>query len=1392
MSDIFPFELAVKSYRNTNFETEKNCNDHRELFIENVENILNEDLQLQSSQGCKIHNCHTHLGSKKHVSDFIEAEILFQNGYYNKNFAYLVADKIYSCMPEDVEKIIVVGYEAFSEILLCEIMDLLDLFFVERDIKCVYGVFERQSDSSNSIRYSNIEIIEEFSNAIEKTFIAFVVPINTTLTTHDKMMAKFYSDNNKYLYASHINIALVMIAPDVENNEIWHRDLSTKSLKLTDRKLEFLINDVVYYLAWVNTSWSDTSTCIDCFPHNNEYAKEKPIFEVNRESIVPMFQLGVISPTIPYDARINLSAKLNLERIIRLANMVVYHHVEQDGNHHQFYFQSDRFYHSENSMGYIEKWLRGCDTSEYKITENHCISCKVHTCSVKKCIDMTYRQRVKRYWGDNDKIIDDVLKLDFIVAPRHFSNAGLIQSVNRFVFNSTARILYFEVMKEFRGNMHAKYSDIFRLVENIRNSGQKSVIRFHYVDDSIYSAKNFTRMRNLISSLVNFDNTNDISNSCKIEIFSSAIVLIGRNSTATKTGLVGSTKSFYEYAHLSISPMRNFKDACTICQLTKSYDKIEREYVSTNEMSKYCKDFIVRHKIDDFRSLNQINANNEKKCMLIITHIIEEILSNRLRGEFSKKEYHGIDFDNNFKNGTPINKEIKEDILFAIQALYEQIQNKKFKWMDFEPYDPFVARVAFVKVISRPFFIYHLRKRQAAFEFCIEKAQEILSIDLERISYGQLSLLAALVNALSDLQSNYLIRSEVMSNLFKLANRVNGIKETSSEYITLFNSLVYRRAIKKLTSMSNDDTKTMLLEYVLIDGSEKRFFNKGIVKEQQKPTANLKSLEVLHNIGIGNRVRLLIENSQILSDGLKDAIDKNGFEGKSDKSQVPYYLENFYKMFCLYNDSKNETVVSEFYKYAKDYNELSKLLDNQSRLTWRETKHCIKLLFEDIDKISLFLVDPNVHNNEWVKYYELDDIIFKDLSESHNQGGNEADFYSQKNFNEIDCLLSLEQSEVFNDTIFMRRVVNDSDVSSHCYDTKNIIIKINGHVSDESSMYIFVKFASKNDVENYRINFDQNDPLTFSDKKHIFFIRCLLTLRSKFAKVIDDKNIDSLIEELRSVQIAKALSINKAGHHNETVYFDGQPFAKLLSNPQEFDNSFNWFNRYVQLLAHQFISKLYRNVIKREYFKNMKDYDLRYESSSMSDFLSECSEQYKISVEDNIYFIRLDVFNKYSNETRSVKIELSKNIFDENVNFIFASQSPSSVRYFFLLIILLASNAVQHQKLGGDYFDTIDELTVSCHREGSYLVVKNKLDGSDIEKKIKDIKTEMGIPPLYKYGNGITLWTLEKTINIVKNDQGKCDIDLEERENEAIKAKTLDIFYDNIEKCIVVKLKVFE
>ena len=102
-----PFDLIIKD------------KEEKTVFEYNVEKILNIELE-ERRFGCKITNTHMRIGSKIHVNNFYEAQLLFHNNYFTNRFAYLLKQKLDKIIQNrEVQKVYFVGYENYSEMLCC-------------------------------------------------------------------------------------------------------------------------------------------------------------------------------------------------------------------------------------------------------------------------------------------------------------------------------------------------------------------------------------------------------------------------------------------------------------------------------------------------------------------------------------------------------------------------------------------------------------------------------------------------------------------------------------------------------------------------------------------------------------------------------------------------------------------------------------------------------------------------------------------------------------------------------------------------------------------------------------------------------------------------------------------------------------------------------------------------------------------------------------------------------------------------------------------------------------------------------------------------------------------------------------------------------------------------
>ncbi len=1373
--------------------SDSDCIVKKRPFIEQVERELKRDLQKYDTFGCQINDCHTHAGSKIHFSDFTEAELLFHNSYYNKSFAQLTQDWIFNkCLKihngdydiqlfnnknNKIKNILLIGYETYSELYLQELKELLSTNLNklqnEKDAKtsfdCEYCVYETISQNlPNGARKTethiknlntcigNILKIDSGNNykdfSIDETLCVFIVPINTSLSTMDKMIAKFYEEtkaedisiNNEYvclitLYKKD-GYTFFTLNDNANNDEFLLNPLKEKFEYLNDSSkiaTFVLIDDIKSYAA---------KNCPDCFPDKNDSSPkslidEKPMFGVNRGSVVPMLKVGSKKYLEPINEKTSVYNKNNLLKVYNLSNFLSYKHISRGNNHFQYYFNTNKFL--EDNANEIQYYLLN---------------------EVKK----TY---------STDKLNCHVF--DYLVAPRHQSNAGWVHMVNNVVFDGLARIIYFDVDKEYRSNIKAKYSDLISSLENIQNSRQNFLIRFHFVDDVIQSGENFLRAKNLMTSLTNIVNT-----SKNLSFFDSIILLINRLSPDTQKFYIKNTQKgkYFFYVDVNISPMRSHEDACTLCKLIADYHSIKKE-CAMNFMSNVCSDVIKRHEISPPPDKAQNNSNNshsdiEKKFVFFISHLLNERTCNKLSLEIVEDKKTPIDIEEN-----------ANEIIKILSSYYDYYEiSTVLTFLDYNKETNEIWKIAFIKAISRPFFTYHLRLRQASFSFCLRELNKMLfetdiftdkplayidgKMDCNKL-YSicfHLMLIQTLVKAIADMNSNYLFRNIVLKKLIFFAKIGDEIyKKLKSfdpnnhteffnknicnlEYVQkrIFTSESLIHYTKKDIVLSRDTTKSLLLEHVLLENSEKGFFS----NIQKEPNVS-EFIDSDKELSINGKIYL--ENNTILKNILSDdknldkLIKETSNISKEDQADTLYFFENFKEIWNI-NGCKNR--LSFYNNSFIKYKELKKAIDNFAFGDFKkrcEFSDLINNFFESISSNtslqSLVFVHDNNEENPLFQFFTMadDPSLGKTPLKNCKYEGlktSQAFFYDENIFtikNKLNCNMP--------DFFFI-----EDNLTNH-----------------SSGKSLIVRFGNKNQSVADESIYVQIWGFDFQNCIHWFSLKLLLTLRENFIELIKSVNLQELIEE-RKIEMQKvALSINKATTHAQAQkYFKHKIYDRindenidLIKNSNKFtrqqykdvitlqdeDYEFVLYDTYYQLLSDEFISSLYRKLIRKE--KDLFENEInKIQFIDLANIISERFSTSKETLSDKrILPVDFESELYLSDVGEKIKLFFKFN-FTNDVGKLKHNnwKRPTSFEPIINIINLMSMNVMQHKENVGS------ENKINIDFENSGIVFKNTIK-SEMENQIKmNVDMYTKIPPWLfgndmkqngqKNGNHITLWTL--------------------------------------------------
>ena len=840
------------------------------LFERNVAQTLNADMQ-KHSLGCRINETHMRIGSKIHIDSFFEAEILFHNNYYISRFVNLILKKLPS---GDKNKLILVGYETYSELLLYKMVMELRNRGGQKGIPCQVSYMVYEQRLGGKFRYMEKECLE----SDKPLQFAVIIPINSTLTTHQKVRdaliedleEKGLTDEGKVQIIANYALILIRSSNQEECDELekkfWEsirgNTIQTGLLPKGEPDVEFFIS--------VHTKWYQPLKCPICFP--DDFMKERPLIETDRTSIVPVQMIGMNDDDL-FPKAVREKNSENLDRIRALKNSLVYKHVIRNGNHYLYYFCLEQYFIQERER--IIEWLKA-----------------------ERCKRSTVKGRIV---------------YDIIVSPLHYSNAGFVAEVNHYLFDNAALVLNFEVEKEFRENVRTKYSNIIGLYYNLLQIGKKALIRFHFVDDTIVSGRAFSRAKTIFQSLIHPQNED-----VQIEVFSDVVIMLNRMSADSVENLMvkdmnrdkreEKMQHFHAYANLYISSMRNHEDACTECKLVTNFINL-RNQSSTNMQYQFWDKQIKRHQPQEIQNkmqeellANQSTGRERAYRRMICSHLANEKL-----GELGCE------------------KNDSEKVRKVMIELMTEQKEDQLEWI-----------ISYVKIFSRPFICYLKSSREAIFQIMLwmtdyivneyrlknkcnnsshKEIREIgkcMAEQKEKSDSIICNLLLILMKRLSDLGSNYIIRKNNIINILKAVKKFN----ISSEEKRAFKER-YIGIIKRICCQSNDENKSIFLEYLLLCGEEYKDIDNSAAK-----ITDIHELIVMPHKNNAEEKEFFqlafLENTRVWNDGIRDLArdfkknqSKNAdWENYLSDLLEQYYYENFRRLLYLYGYWK-ETLTQE-------------------------------------------------------------------------------------------------------------------------------------------------------------------------------------------------------------------------------------------------------------------------------------------------------------------------------------------------------------------------------------------------------------------------------------------------------------------------------------------------
>lgn len=887
------------------------------IFEEYVEKILQKNIQ-GKEYGCKLENVHMRLGSMIHVSTFYEAELLFSNRYFVDRFALMVAKGIcrkFGALKQEMQKefqITICAYGMYSELLVFRIMEILKYIYKSAAEGSIdYAILEREPKEGHLQHVDRFRYSMAFASRQErkkhfaKRKLISVVPINSTLKTQDKLLEIFCQENDAPFENFILNYSLILAGP-TQKNPYWRLHNKEKECVPEDGKA--IVKPNPRYFVHLPIEYQEANRCKLCYPEK-EPLKEKPLVDVNAYSTIPDQSMGIRNEKLAlleegdYFKLFDDSEK----ELRKLCHSLIYSHIGRNGNHFLYYFKTESLFLEWKDD--IRKWLN--DKKKLIEKEN---SWSVYTCHILFC-------------------------------PVHCSNTGFFEYVNQYVFHGAALVVRLDVNKEYRSNLQTKYSNLRLLIESMgKNLSCKYTICAHFVDDCIITGRSFRRMQSLAQSLLSscaaaYGNVNTI-------VFERIFLLVDRNSNQSKQQYLcslpgqgsmeeGLKNRYFSYINLNISSMRSHGDSCSICQLEWESDGLAKTS-STWLMMKYWKD---RKKRFELKSVEEYEE------------------SQRLRSAKETEEEREAAKEKNYRRmycchmaGTLLNERChgNQEVPAREGMLCLLLQDLAYREGDEE--GQFEYFLSYLKILSRPFLVYHKPIREAIFPFLLvlahwqlgaageedadmpgiarkvwgdgkenRKTYELI-VEVERKLSPLLrtrerkrDFLLVCMKQLMEMKSNYFLRRQNMMRL------TSYIREWGEDKETVYDR--YLRYVKKLTGVRSDTSKSMWLseevKKIMQEGQSERYLPQDVM------------------------CRLVLENNRAYFDGIEKLSNEQKILGPRDVESKVHTLR---------------------------YQDFERYLEKNKDITYDTIWNTIRLVRYLRDE---FIQMPHSEENTRKKYYDI-------------------------------------------------------------------------------------------------------------------------------------------------------------------------------------------------------------------------------------------------------------------------------------------------------------------------------------------------------------------------------------------------------------------------------------
>lgn len=704
------------------------------LFLDRVSALLDKRINTNNDFGFLVDGVFTKIGSKMYVEKFYETDTLFLNSFFVDRLAFFLANDIIKHL-DHKKNIVLIGYRSFSDLTIRKIQSYINTYAGE-DIAQDIFIADDGVETEDNILTFKPSINSDNALRFKDSIFVLVVPVASTLSTHDKIVSSFTNKIGIDKESSFLNYCAILVR-DGEFTSIspFEKDWQWNSFSHNRVETGLPGAGCVTYLVSKSSRWHNL---IDDKSFPSSFTEEVYLNHTGDPSLnlwnmfgyptvslpsiemicneVAFFEEGIITDSAN---ALGKYFEIVQRRIRELSPFIYVGHLSYGHNHHRYFFDTEEYVQRKNHRE-LTKWLS-------YIKEEHLL------------------------WRDHSKV-------PVIILPGYNKESTFAHLVNEQLFDNNALIICLEVSDSI-DNVQSNYSFL---------AHNPKLFSFYFMDHAILTAETYEKTRISLSAIMNKPDFK----------FNGMLVMVNRLSDMKYRSISRNLDGgvINSFVHFFIPPSKERGEDCTLCGLNKHYDNLLnfsiveacRRVIKENKAKFYLEYDKKREKIvgNTGRKYKRMELRNN--LFFIVTCI--------------QKNYN-LDFlINDHIKGALAQDGVLGHLENAVYCYYNNLSRD----MD--------STISFLKAISFPPLSQYVYIRRIAQNIALNELQKVLSKSSP--NYEDFCLLKTLLKHLSWLSSNAVIRKEVIIASWKLCfkvaneilteiqkNRSSIIKENKSDSI---------------------------------------------------------------------------------------------------------------------------------------------------------------------------------------------------------------------------------------------------------------------------------------------------------------------------------------------------------------------------------------------------------------------------------------------------------------------------------------------------------------------------------------------------------------------------------------------------------------------------------